>query len=186
MKIQRLLKLARHLQKGKLGHLEFNFYDWHQTFKHASTYKHYSVPKSQQRSYCGFAGCAVGEIPVAFPELAAFGRAGSKHIFRNKQADGKLVPLKQEWHVQLGENSHLSDELIFAAIFFDIPVSDAVALFVPHEKRWWADHRLYNASAHEVGESIADYVYAVKQLNEPRGKRVFRAEETSPFYGASA
>lgn len=55
----RLLKLAKHLESGKLGHEEFNF----------AQFNNAKEPK------CGTAGCAIGECPIAFPNDWEF-RAG--------------------------------------------------------------------------------------------------------------
>lgn len=50
----RLIKLARHLEKGMLGHEKFNFATFHRG--KATT------------DFCGTEGCAIGECPVVFPE----------------------------------------------------------------------------------------------------------------------
>lgn len=47
----RLLKLATHLEKGKLGHRKFNF----------GLY-------NDKEFKCGTSGCAIGECPIAFPK----------------------------------------------------------------------------------------------------------------------
>lgn len=52
MNTKRLLKLADHLESGKLGHKRFNFAQLNDT----------NEPK------CGSAGCALGECPIVFPE----------------------------------------------------------------------------------------------------------------------
>lgn len=51
----RLLKLAAHLQKGKLGHDRFDFETWHQV-------------------NCTSAGCAIGECPTIWPRAFRFSR----------------------------------------------------------------------------------------------------------------
>lgn len=56
---QRLLKLARHLERGKLIHEEFKFTTWNEAPWARKT-------KSKIPS-CGFSGCALGECPGVFP-----------------------------------------------------------------------------------------------------------------------
>lgn len=53
---KRLLKLARHLTSGKLGHKRFDF-----------TVYNEKGPVPYQLNGCGTAGCALGECPFAFP-----------------------------------------------------------------------------------------------------------------------
>ncbi len=60
MKTKRLLKLAAHLESGKLGHKRFDF-------------EQFNTGCEQT---CGAAGCAIGECPVVFPKAWKFGRAG--------------------------------------------------------------------------------------------------------------
>lgn len=55
---QRLLKLAKHLEKGKLGHKRFDFTSW-------------NVGEASKNG-CGTAGCAVGECPIAFKKQWRF------------------------------------------------------------------------------------------------------------------
>jgi hypothetical protein len=56
----RLLKLAKHLEQGKLGHKIFNMRVWN-----AGTF---------DKNGCGTAGCAIGECPIVFPRLWIFRR----------------------------------------------------------------------------------------------------------------
>lgn len=57
---RRLLKLAKHLKHGKLGHKKFDF----------GTYNNVSVAK------CGTAGCALGECPILWPRYWKFTTTG--------------------------------------------------------------------------------------------------------------
>jgi len=54
----RLLKLAQHLETGKLGHKKFDF----------------SIISEgpRRRNGCGTAGCAMGEMPIVFPRAWKF------------------------------------------------------------------------------------------------------------------
>ncbi len=72
---ERLLKLADHLEYGKIGHAKFDF----------------SVLNSDEtrlpmRGKCGTLGCAIGECPIAFPEDWGFFETGIR-IFNNPAAD---------------------------------------------------------------------------------------------------
>jgi hypothetical protein len=58
---KRLLKLAKHLRSGKLGHKRFNF----NTFNEGE--------KNEQG--CGTTGCAIGECPIVFPKQWHFDAA---------------------------------------------------------------------------------------------------------------
>lgn len=57
---KRLLKLAKHLRSGKLGHAKFSF-------AHVNADNHgYELQHADAK--CGTLGCAIGECPIAFPE----------------------------------------------------------------------------------------------------------------------
>lgn len=62
---RRLLKLAEHLETGKLGHEKFDF----QVLN--SFYGEERVPHS-----CGTNGCALGECPIVFPRYWKFDYSG--------------------------------------------------------------------------------------------------------------
>lgn len=49
--IDRLAKLAEHLEKGQLGHATFDF----------------AVVNNSLEASCGTAGCALGELPIVWP-----------------------------------------------------------------------------------------------------------------------
>ena len=55
----RLLKIAEHLEAGKLGHKKFDF-------------RYFNNGAKDARG-CGTSGCAVGEFPIIFPEHWEFG-----------------------------------------------------------------------------------------------------------------
>lgn len=54
MNKQRLLKLAKHLESGKLGHKKFDYYVYN-----AGKY---------DKNGCGTIGCALGECPIIFKD----------------------------------------------------------------------------------------------------------------------
>lgn len=57
----RLLKLAAHLETGKLGHKIFNF----------------DIINDIWEPKCGTQGCALGELPIVFPDRWKFSSRGS-------------------------------------------------------------------------------------------------------------
>jgi len=67
---KRLLKLAEHLERGKLSVDRFDFSKWH------------------EKTNCGTAGCAMGECPAVFPKHWHF-RAG---LFGNQEPALKERP----------------------------------------------------------------------------------------------
>lgn len=58
----RLLKLATHLESGKLGHAKFDF-------------NQFNIGGAGPDK-CGTRGCAIGECPIAFPRQWKFGLDG--------------------------------------------------------------------------------------------------------------
>lgn len=73
--INRLLKLARHLKYGKLGHKKFNF----------DVFNENVSPNS--KNHCGTTGCAIGECPIIFPRDWYFSSDGYNYLpsLRNKE-----------------------------------------------------------------------------------------------------
>ena len=62
MNKERLLKLADHLERGKLGHKKFDY----STFNGCDATAH----------KCGTNGCAIGECPILFPNEWEFDKDG--------------------------------------------------------------------------------------------------------------
>lgn len=104
---ERLLKLADHLEHGKLGHKVFDYTKWNwndrNKFPDARQVPEYS---------CGTNGCAIGEMPILEPEEWEFDSVGLPQL-KNGIPGYKIVP----------------SPLICAARWFDITMSDAMALF---------------------------------------------------------
>ncbi len=69
MKANRLLKLADHLERGKLGHKVFFFGAYN-----AEGTKAENQPVFKKK--CGTLGCAIGECPFAFPRNWKFNDFG--------------------------------------------------------------------------------------------------------------
>ncbi len=55
MNKERLLALADHLERGKLGHEKFDFGCYNNT----------------DSNVCGTAGCGIGECPILFPMIGS-------------------------------------------------------------------------------------------------------------------
>ncbi len=69
---RRLLKLAKHLENGKLGHEKFDFREYNMSRN--------NIPVPNK---CGYMGCAIGECPIAFPNEWKFGNYGPILISKN-------------------------------------------------------------------------------------------------------
>ena len=65
MNKERLLKLADHLEHGKLGHKVFDF----------GVYNLRKDEGAPAKGRCGYMGCAIGECPIVWPEHWQFGPA---------------------------------------------------------------------------------------------------------------
>jgi len=102
---KRLLKLAEHLETGKLGHKKFDF----------GKYNSEKDPHTEVKPYsCGYAGCALGECPIVFPKLWQFSIDGTPAL-RTSNRDNAYLDGARE-----------SQE------FFGITYNEAGALFVPN------------------------------------------------------
>lgn len=84
MNKERLLKLAEHLDKGKLGHKRFDFRVFNSNVEYKLKKKApiYSEPGG---NVCGTNGCAIGELPFVFPDAVEFSHAGIR--FHNRTED---------------------------------------------------------------------------------------------------
>lgn len=101
---ERLVKVVEHLEKGVLGHKEFNF----------------SVINNGKDGTCGSQGCALGELPIIFPEAWRFNIndvfSGGICLIRTEQYD--FFPGLNEWFgidyheakVLFYDNSYLDDK----------------------------------------------------------------------------
>jgi len=118
MNEERLLKLAKHLESGKLGHKEFDFRIIDRT--------------------CGSAGCALGELPFAFPDA------------------WRLDTL--EFSAYLIKDSE-GDCFEDACIFFDLSSEEVDTLFIPGMDAPWLERVLYDeATRYDVADSIRKFV----------------------------
>lgn len=104
MNAERLIKLADHLESGKLGHAEFDFGIIN------------SGPDGTDAidpTVCGTLGCAMGELPILFPDVFMFiSKYGASVVCRRNNSSGR-------WHQDVCE-------------FFDIDGNEQNHLFYPH------------------------------------------------------
>jgi len=63
----RLLKLAQHLESGKLGHRIFDMRHWNEG--------------PYDKKGCGTAGCAIGECPLVFPKEWIFKKGQTGYYY---------------------------------------------------------------------------------------------------------
>lgn len=125
----RLLKLAAHLETGKLGHKIFNFDIINDTWE----------PK------CGTQGCALGELPIVFPDRWKFSSQGT--VFMSAPPEGRRVT----------EPDGKSD----VRTFFSLSDEEYMLLFTPCEPdpyMPWYKVTGSNAKKEEVAANIRRFV----------------------------
>jgi len=88
---KRLLKVAKHLETGKLGHEKFRFCTVN------------SGPKDARG--CGTLGCAIGEFPIIFPRVFKF---SEDWVRPKKENHPPLYSVVQSWFgITDQEDDHL-------------------------------------------------------------------------------
>lgn len=88
---KRLLKLAQHLERGKLGHDKFDFNVFHKV-------------------NCKTAGCAVGECPILWPRVFRFGtqlRNGIANVYLKRELTANEDAAALFFGLTGEESSHL-------------------------------------------------------------------------------
>jgi hypothetical protein len=134
-----LLKLAEHLENGKLGHKKFHFNRWNVSKDFGGTpYK------------CGYMGCAIGECPVLFPRQWKFDWLGYPVL--RTTSDPKTDCERAEYFVMPTSE---------AAAFFGLEDRGEVeALFLPEKYRPWAPKKELQDSTtkKQVAKSIRKFV----------------------------
>ncbi len=130
MNARRLLKLAEHLETGKLGHKIFDF-------------DHINYGKRDERG-CGTNGCAIGELPIVFPRSFKF------HTYENIHWDGDLTYIP---------NSGLS-AFPAAEDFFGISSDETEKLFCPYgnDGEEWGKLLDNGATRKQVAKNIRAFV----------------------------
>jgi hypothetical protein len=129
----RLLKLAEHLEKGKLGHKIFAF----QVFN-------YSPVGEFDGKGCGTMGCAIGECPFVFPKYWKFVDSGVRNervpILKTAKSNAPFYSVEEFFGINGREYDHL-----FA------PLMQQPTLFSGKELG-------YEAAPEEVASNIREFV----------------------------
>ena len=94
---KRLLKLAEHLEKGKLAHKKFDFSAY-------NVEKHDYVPAVRK---CGYAGCAIGECPAIFPRQWTWGYTEPHLRNYNGALESALESAIRFFGLNMSEAAHL-------------------------------------------------------------------------------
>ncbi len=127
--IDRLLKLADHLEHGQLGHTVFDFDNY-------NVDKVGAINKAHQEPSCGYAGCAIGECPIVFPDDWCFNQQG--------------------WPVTLKHTTRYAIQ-----IFFDISECESGHLFMPKSQypmNYGGQRLTEKATKEEVAANIRAFV----------------------------
>lgn len=93
MNKKRLVKLAEHLEKGKLGHKKFSF-------------AVYNVGATQPKS-CGTMGCAIGELPILFPKLWTWDSYNDPSLRKKEYPMDTRDEVQEFFGLDLDEIQHL-------------------------------------------------------------------------------
>lgn len=96
MRKARLLKLADHLDKGKLIHKEFYF----------GKYNDGPLQNIGKIKNCGTRGCAIGECPAVFPEHWKFADSFDP-ILKNSETGSPVEDAEYFFDIDYNEYSHL-------------------------------------------------------------------------------
>lgn len=130
----RLLKMAKHLRDGNLGHKEFNF-----QFVNAN-----ELGQEMRTNGCGFMGCAIGENPIAFPKSWRFVKGVA--TLTGGKFDRDRWPCKELQHSEQ---------------FYGLTPREAAHLFVPNDQNPddFGGYRLHGgATAKQVARNIEIFV----------------------------
>jgi len=157
VQVGRLLKLAEHLERGKLGHSVFDF----------------DVMCVQRK--CGTAGCAIGECPWAFPDEWEL-----VEIYSSWDNGPPLLD------PQLKRDS-LGDGWDDAKEFFGLTDEQARSLFMPdHAEGDFGSYRRYNgirlgkdATPKQVAANIRAFVDMIALCSSDAAQAPLEAATTS-------
>jgi len=149
-----LLKLADHLESGKLGHPTFDFTTFNSTLRYDMSPRKPVVPG------CGTNGCAIGELPVLFPKLWKFNRLNGWPVRRTRRTECDPFSIVQAEMLFQVDN----DPLVHAAMFFRINALEVHYLFTDtsgYSKSvapWNKEHSTTISTADQVAKSIRRFV----------------------------
>lgn len=137
MNTRRLLKLARHLETGKLGHERFDF----------STYSSIRHNEAFKENGCGTMGCALGECPIVWPKQWHF---------------ETYTSLTSEPFLSTDSTYDTTDD---AMKFFDISEDEVMHLFMPAHQQpdlYGGSVLIGKVTKEEVAANIREFVKAKK------------------------
>lgn len=130
--LRRLLKLADHLEHGKLGHEKFDFRYWNWS-------ENWMVGNALPKSECGTLGCAIGEMPILWPKRFMFRRW---NVLNRKTQELNFHAVTEWFEISFDD----------AAALFSPNVG----------RWWAAGRLKYKSSREAVARSIREYVAAVE------------------------
>ncbi len=145
IKYNRLLKLAKHLESGKLGHKKFDFS---------------MVSGGAKKPYtCGTSGCALGECPIVFPRDWKFGL-----LDVTGWMDETFVSLKD---TKYDSGDFVNDIAIKdAKKFFGLTHKQALHLFYPSSQNpslYGGDYIDETATRKQVASNIREFVKVMRK-----------------------
>lgn len=149
---KRLLKLARHLERGKIGHLKFYFGQWHRSFSAVESEGLAGITEAQKREHCGYSGCAIGECPVVFPRYWKFTKSGNVRLRERVKRVRRFFP-----HTGF----KVTIEFDSARQFFRLEEAEAKHLFMPNAQDssyGGAMHLNRDATRLEVADNVRAFV----------------------------
>jgi hypothetical protein len=142
--LDRLQKLADHLEFGQLAHVEFNFADYNGIYSHAGV----AVNRVGEAPIpgCGTVGCAIGECPAVFKQWT----------FRGNNICSAEPVLK--------DAKAFESPLISGARFFGLKLVEARHLFYPHAQLgiYGGTPLARKATKEEVAKNIRAFLYTLK------------------------
>jgi hypothetical protein len=125
MNKERLLKLADHLEFGKLGHEKFNF-------KNITTVQEIG-------NFCNTVACGIGECPIAFPDEWEFKQ------LKTNFAEMVTVGIKKITDITHDTPFHS------ARLFFDMSEDEVNILFIPISDLDESEETIINYEADDGG-----------------------------------
>lgn len=139
----RLLKLAEHLENGKLGHEIFDFRVFNKDVeKYDDEGREFFDYVSPKAYFCGTNGCAIGECVTVFPDKWTFNYVSEPVLLGDYPRFGLL-----------------HDSLASAMQFFDLNPLEVHHLFIPcMQKLRWGMYLDSDATKEDVARNIRRFV----------------------------
>jgi hypothetical protein len=147
--LDRLQKLAEHLEFGELAHVEFNFSDFNTVW--SSNGDRVTREGEPPIRGCGTAGCAIGECPAVFKQWE----------FRERWS-GHYSPVLKTQHINPTIDNPVVDSVMK---FFGLTRRETEHLFYPDSQRepYGYRGRLDSTATREaVARNIRSFVHKLK------------------------